>query len=84
MKIIYSTKAQEDRTYWNNTDSKMIQKIDRLIEDIKLRPFKGLGKPEPLKFEYTGYWSRRITKEHRLVYKIHNHILYILQCRYHY
>lgn len=84
MRIIYSEEAQEDITYWKNTDSKITQKIDRLIDDIKVNPFKGLGKPEPLKFEYTGYWSRRITKEHRLVYKIHNQILYIVQCRYHY
>jgi toxin YoeB len=84
MEVIYSTKAKEDFSYWKKNNSKMIERINKLIADIKLNPFKGLGKPEPLKFVKVGYWSRRIDQEHRLVYKISDDIIYIVQCRYHY
>ena len=84
MKIIYTNCAAEDRAYWQNNRPKLAQRIDLLIADIQKHPFAGLGKPEPLRFEKLGYWSRRINQEHRLVYKIHDHTLYIAQCRYHY
>jgi toxin YoeB len=84
MEIFYSTRAKEDFIYWKKNNSKLIERINKLLNDIKLHPFKGLGKPEPLKFVKIGYWSRRIDQEHRLVYKISNDIIYIVQCRYHY
>ena len=84
MDVIYATRAKEDREYWNINNSKVIERIDKLIDAIKLEPFSGIGKPEPLKFEKMGYWSRRITREHRLIYKVANGKIYIAQCRYHY
>jgi toxin YoeB len=84
MRIVYTSQAQDDRVYWEKTNLKIIKRIDQLITDIQLHPFSGIGKPEPLKFEKMGYWSRRINKEHRLVYKIANETIYIAQCRYHY
>ena len=84
MEVIYSTRAKEDFSYWEKSNSKITQRINKLIADIKLHPFKGLGKPEPLRFVKVDYWSRRIDQEHRLVYKISDNIIYIVQCRYHY
>ena len=84
MEVVYASNAYEDRVYWEKTNQKIIQRIDNLITDINQHPFSGLGKPEALKFEKSGYWSRRMTQEHRLVYKIANQIIYIAQCRYHY
>jgi toxin YoeB len=84
MEVIYSLRGQEDYDYWKTHQPKMINKIDLLLKDIKTHPFKGIGKPEPLKFEKTGYWSRRIDQQHRLVYKVANQKIYIVQCRYHY
>lgn len=84
MEIIYSSHAKEDMDYWKKTDPKLVKRINKLITDIKKNPFKGIGKPEPLKFEKAGYWSRRINQEHRLVYKVANGRIYIAQCRYHY
>jgi toxin YoeB len=65
-------------------DKKVFKKILELIKDIQREPFSGIGKPEPLKYEFQGYWSRRITNEHRLVYKIEEDLLIILSCKYHY
>ena len=62
----------------------MILKINKLIQDIKTNPFNGIGKPEPLRFDFKGFWSRRIDKEHRLIYKIESEILFIISCKYHY
>ncbi len=84
MQIFYTTIAKEDRKYWEKTNQKIIQRIDKLINDIKKHPFIGIGKPESLRFEKLGYWSMRINQEHRLIYKIHNNTIYIAQCRYHY
>jgi toxin YoeB len=66
------------------TDKKMVQKINKLLKSIGSYPYDGIGKPEPLKYDFAGYWSRRITDEHRLVYKISNNTLQIIQCRFHY
>lgn len=84
MKVHFTSPADEDLTYWKCHDLRIAAKIDALIEDILQHPFTGIGKPEPLKFHFSGYWSRRINKTHRLVYKVHKDTVYIVQCRYHY
>ena len=84
MKIIFTSQAQDDLAYWRKHDQKMVVKIDQLIQAVLASPFEGIGKPEPLRFQKAGYWARRITQEHRLVYKVHDDVLYIAQCRYHY
>lgn len=84
MKILWADDAWEDYLWWRKTNEKVFQRINRLIENIRQTPFAGLGKPEPLKHELSGYWSRRITDEHRLVYKVANGSIAIAQCRYHY
>jgi toxin YoeB len=71
VEVIYSEKAQKDREYWKKSGNKAIMnKITALIEDIQLHPFEGIGKPEPLKYELSGKWSRRINQEHRIIYKV--------------
>ena len=84
MKITFSKNAWDDYTSWLNEDRKVLKKINELIRDIQRTPFEGKGKPEPLKYDLTGYWSRRITLEHRLVYKFEKNCIYVLSCRYHY
>jgi toxin YoeB len=84
MKLIWSTDAWEDYLFWQTQDKKILERINTLIKAIQREPFKGIGDPEPLKYHWTGYWSRRITREHRLVYKIQTDELWIAQCRYHY
>ena len=84
MKILMSKNAWEDFEYWLDHDKTVAKKIRRLIKEIQREPFRGIGKPEPLKNQWSSYWSRRITNEHRLVYKIQDDILIIVQARYHY
>ena len=88
MKTLWTEKAWEDYLYWRRNDSDVVEKINALIEDIGRGPFRGLGKPEALKFALSGWWSRRITQEHRLVYRVSGkrgeQVLEIAQCRYHY
>lgn len=84
MILSWAEKAWEDYLYWQKTDKKVIKRINLLIKDIKRDPFSGLGDPEPLKYNWSGYWSRRIDREHRLVYKLTNKSIIIVQCRYHY
>ena len=84
MKIIFLDQAWEDYLYWQNTDKMMLEKINSLIKEIERLPFEGVGKPEPLKHNLTGLWSRRINLDHRLVYKIENESIILFQCRYHY
>jgi len=84
MMLIFSDEAWEDYLYWQQHDKKILKKINKLIKEIQREPFKGIGEPEPLKYNWSGYWSRRITIEHRLVYKIQDDNLMIAQCRYHY
>ena len=85
MQILLSDVAKEHYRFWIKTNNtKIISKITFLIEDIQEHPFTGLGKPEPLKGDYSGYWSRRIDKEHRLIYKVENDKIIIIQCRFHY
>lgn len=83
MELVWQTHAWEDYLYWQETDKKVLLKINELIRDCLRNPFKGIGKPEPLKGQYKGFWSRRITDEHRLVYAVKDKQLYILQCRFH-
>lgn len=84
MRIIFSKNAWEDYTSWQTEDKKILKKINNLIKEIQRYPYEGIGKPEPLKFELAGLWSRRIDLEHRLVYKIEGNDLLIYACRYHY
>ena len=84
MKLIWSDKSWEEYLSWQSTDKKVLKKINSLIKDIKRDPFEGIGKPEPLKYELQGCWSRRVTDEHRLVYEVDNDGLYIVSCKYHY
>jgi toxin YoeB len=84
MELVWQTHAREDYLYWQQTDKKVLEKINTLIKDCLRSPFKGIGKPEALKGTYAGFWSRRITDEHRLVYTVKDKRLHILQCRFHY
>jgi toxin YoeB len=84
MKLTFTTEAWEDYLYWQKIDKKIVQKMNELIKDINRSPFEGIGKPEPLKHELAGYWSRRINAEHRLVYEIFEDNIIIVACRYHY
>ena len=84
MKLVFSRHAWEDYLYWQKADRQIVRRINALIESIRRSPFKGIGKPEPLKNRLTGYWSRRIDSEHRLVYRIEGESIYIVQARYHY
>jgi len=76
--------ALEDLKYWKETQEKIYQKIKHIIEQIRIDPTTGIGKPEPLKYEWAGYWSRRINEKHRLVYRFDNECVIIAQARYHY
>ena len=76
--------AYDQFIQWYQEDKEIFEKIDRLIRDISRTPFEGLGKPEPLKYEWKGFWSRRITDEHRLVYRVTNEEIIVIQCRFHY
>jgi len=84
MQIQFSSKAWEDYLYWQQIDKKMVKKINDLIREIARSPYEGIGKPEPLKHALRGYWSRRITEEHRLVYRVECSVIQIAQARYHY
>jgi toxin YoeB len=82
--LSWAENAWADYLYWQDTDKKTVKRINLLIKDILRHPFNGIGDPEPLKHNWSGYWSRRIDKEHRIVYKATDDILYIVQCRFHY
>ncbi len=84
MKLIFSDEAWEDYLYWQRQDRKMVERINKLIQEVTREPFSGVGKPEPLKHALTGFWSRRITEEHRMVYRIEGKNLLLAQLRYHY
>lgn len=83
-KVAWSTNAWDDYLYWQQADRAIVAEINGLIEEIWRDPFKGTGKPEPLKGDLTGFWSRRITKSDRLVYIVQDGVIYVMQCRYHY
>ncbi|CAM3030619.1 Txe/YoeB family addiction module toxin [Lactococcus laudensis] len=80
----WSDEAWDDYLYWQREDKKTLKRINLLVKDIDRTPYTGIGKPEPLKYNLTNCWSRRITGEHRLVYQISDNGMEILQCRYHY
>ncbi|MFT0533424.1 Txe/YoeB family addiction module toxin [Castellaniella hirudinis] len=84
MKLIWSEQAWDDYLYWQETDKRMVKKVNELIQEIRCTPFEGKGKPEPLRHNLAGFWSRRITAEHRLVYSMTDEALRIAACRYHY
>lgn len=84
MIIIFSKNSCEDYTSWLAEDRNMLKKINELIKVIQRTPFEGKGKPEPLKYDLAGFWSRRIDREHRLVYQVNDKEILIYSCRYHY
>jgi toxin YoeB len=84
MKIVFSDHAWDDYLCWQSTDKAMVKRINAIIKDISRSPFDGIGKPEPLKHALSGFWSRRINDEHRIVYRLQDEALMIAQLRYHY
>ena len=84
MRIVFSTHAWDDYLYWQRTDRKTLSRINDLVKATQRAPFEGLGKPEPLRHALSGFWSRRISYEHRMVYRIESDMLVIAQLRYHY
>ena len=84
MKLLWLSDAWDDYLYWQQADKKTLKKINELIKDIKRAPFEGVGSPEPLKHQLSGWWSRRINLEDRLVYRVDDDQIVILQCRKHY
>jgi toxin YoeB len=84
MRIIFSKNSWEDYISWQSENKKMLRKINDLIKDIQRTPFEGKGKPEPLKYDLAGFWSRRIDREHRLVYQVNKKEILIYSCRFHY
>lgn len=84
MKYIFVEESWEDYLYWQKTDRRKLKKINDLLKDISRSPFEGKGKPEPLKHKYSGFWSRRIDSEHRLIYRCEEDQILIAKCRFHY
>lgn len=84
MILSWAENAWSDYLYWQAIDKKTLKRINLLIKDILRQPLEGIGDPEPLKHNWSGYWSRRIDREHRIVYKTTEDTLYIVQCRFHY
>lgn len=84
MKLVFAEQAWEDYVYWQQTDKQLLKRINSLIKEITRDPFEGVGKPEPLKHALSGYWSRRINDEHRIIYKVQDDAILIAQLRYHY
>jgi len=84
MRLVFSNKDWDDYLFWQRTDKQNLKKINQLIKDIQRKSFEGIGKSKPLKYELSGFWSRRITDEHRLVYEVCDNEMAIVSCRYHY
>jgi toxin YoeB len=84
MTLSWDLNAWEDYLYWQQTDKSAVKRINMLIKECLRTPFDGIGKPEALKANYSGYWSRRITDEHRFVYKVFEDRIHVVQCRFHY
>ena len=84
MRLIFADTAWDDYLYWQQHDKRLLERINRLIRETQRQPYTGLGKPEPLKHALSGFWSRRITEEHRMVYKVEGDALLLAQLRYHY
>ena len=83
-KLAWTDEAWQDYLYWQSQDKKTLKRINRLVEDAKRQPFDGLGKPEPLRENLAGFWSRRIDDTPRIVYAVDDHFLTVISCRYHY
>lgn len=84
MKYIFVDESWEDYLYWQRTDRKILERINGLLKEISRNPFTGIGKPEPLKYKYKGFWSRRINDEHRLIYQVKDNEILIAKCRFQY
>jgi toxin YoeB len=84
MKYIFVDESWEDYLYWQRTNKKTLKRINDLLKSISRTPFSGIGKPEPLRHKYKGFWSRRIDREHRLIYRVKDDEIQIAKCRYHY
>jgi len=84
MKYIFTDESWDDYLYWQKTNKKMLKRINALLKDISRNPFSGIGKPEPLKHKYSGFWSRRIDGKHRLIYRVKDDEIQIAKCRFHY
>jgi toxin YoeB len=84
MRLVFGERAWEDYLFWQRTDPKLLGRLNGLIKECQRTPFQGTGKPEPLRGQLSGWWSRRLTQEHRLVYRVSDDALQISQCRYHY
>ncbi len=84
MNLVFTENGWDDYLYWQKHDGKKVERINELLKDISRQPYKGIGKPEPLRGNLSGWWSRRIDTEHRLVYRVEANQLIVLQCRYHY
>ena len=84
MKLVFDERAWDDYLHWQQNDPKLLLRLNGLIRDCTRTPFTGIGKPEPLRGPLSGWWSRRLTQEHRLVYRVVGDTLLIAQCRYHY
>ena len=84
MRIVFSSQSWEEYLYWQKSDKRMLKRINDLIQEICRSPYKGKGKLEPLRHALSGYWSRRINEEHRLVYKMKDYSVFIAQMRFHY
>lgn len=84
MELIFTSPAWEDYLFWQKNDKKMLRRVNELIRQCQRKPYEGIGKPEPLRGNLSGWWSRRIDQEHRLVYRFEENKIYILQCRKHY
>ena len=83
MNVTFTPTALDDLRYWLKTDKKLADRILSLLEETRRTPFDGTGKPEPLRFQLAGCWSRRIDREHRLVYQVEEHEVVVIACRYH-
>jgi toxin YoeB len=84
MKYVFTELSWEDYLFWQKNDKQKVKRINELLKDISRNPFEGIGKPEPLKFKYAGFWSRRIDEEHRLIYRVVDDEIQVAKCRFHY
>jgi toxin YoeB len=84
MKLVFTELSWEDYLFWQKNDKQRLKRINELLKDISRHPYDGIGKPEPLKFNYAGFWSRRIDEEHRLIYRVDDDEIQIAKCRFHY
>ena len=84
MKFIFNELSWEDYLFWQKNDKQKLKRINELLKDISRKPYEVIGKPEPLKFNYAGFWSRRIDEEHRLIYRVIDDEIQIAKCRFHY